>query len=186
MTRPSLDWLKSIGRLARFPELRSDGRAYTVSHTTTVAANGGSMNVHLKNPTGQSDPDDIDIVTFAPVTQFEGKYTVYDSFSSAPSGGTELGIDNMVMDSDNQTDTGIAVANGGVSFTDDGDPHLELPIPSGGGDSQGLGTFGGRGIGTEPIIEPGREIVIELTNESESEELGGIVVVYTEDGEYFE
>jgi len=50
-------------------------------------------------------------------------------------------------------------------------------LPSGG---SGAATTGGQGTTTEPILQPGREIVIELQNDSTSTRPGSIGIVYTE------
>ena len=55
--------------------------------------------------------------------------------------------------------------------------HVRAPLS--GGDSPG-GTIGGTAEATEPLIQPDRSIVIEVSNTSANERLGTAGVVYTE------
>lgn len=149
--------------------------AYVAFHKADVAANGGTINLHIKNPSDSGVS--LDISEFNISSQFQASWNVFDSFSSAPSGGSGNGVDNLLMDSSGEKDTGVATVNSGVTFTSDG-THFAGVIGSGGAAGA---TTGGQGHGSEPVIEPGREIVIELQNDSSSERAGAIGVVYTED-----
>jgi len=134
--------------------LRRDNEEALVTHISeTVTASNGTKNIHLKNPS--SNDKEIDVHNFAINSHFEGEYRIYDTFDSL-SGGTALNIDNLRMDSDGNVDSGVMESNKNVTFSTSAEPHFESAIPGGGPG----GHIGGNGKGTEPIIEPGREIVV--------------------------
>jgi len=164
----------AVRYLSKFPRRRADSRAYVTHYRTTVTNGGGTANLRLKNPT---DSTTIDVQILIVSSQFRGEYVIHDSFSSDPSGGSANSIDNLVMDeSSGSPDSGDMTATTEVTFTSDGERYAEV-LPSGG---QGGNTSGGKGNATEPLIEPGREIVIELINDSSNSRPGSIGVVYTE------
>lgn len=144
---------------------------------TDVASNGGTINMQITNPSDSGF--DIDVVKFLFTSQFKGQFAVYDQFSSAPSGGSSVPVDNLLMDSggDNGSTAGGVTINRGVNFTSADSPHYDAVLPTGG---MGANTGGGAGTATEPLIEPGREIVLELTNNSTSNAPGSLGVVYLE------
>jgi hypothetical protein len=165
------DKMREASRLELY---KQDEMGFVGFVTGTVTANGGTQTLHLKNPSANSNS--IDVVRFLVSPQFAGEFAIYDSFSSAPSGGSSVSIDNLKMDAGGGVDSGNMTMNSGVSFTADG-THLDIPTPGGG---NGGNTVGELIEGTEPIIEPGREIVCELTNQSGDDELGGMAIVYLE------
>lgn len=144
-------------------------------HSDTVPSGGGTINLHVANPSDSGVS--LDIEKFAISSQFKGQYAIFDGFSTAPSGGSGNGIDNLLLDSAGTDDTGNATITANVDFTADG-THFRQTLASGG---QGAGTIGGEGTGTEPIIEPDREVVIQLQNDSSSDNPGSIGVVYSEE-----
>lgn len=165
---------RAVRRGARFLRRRSDERGFVAFHKTSVPSGGGTINLHLKNPSSDTT---IDVEKFLISSQFKGEYAIYDAFSSTPTGGSSQTIDNLKMDSSGgPPDSGEMAVNSDVAFTASG-THFTEVLPSGGA---GANTIGGAGGGTEPLIEPGREIVIELQNDSSSVALGSIGVVYTE------
>ena len=159
--------LENAVYLARIRE-----RAYTAHLNEQVPA-GDTINIHLKNPSS----NDVSVVLheYRPVSEFVGQYNVYDGFSSGPTGGNGNGEDNLLLDTENESpDTGPAEVNDNVTFTADS-THFSEALPGGG--ASGIST-GGAITGTEPIIEPGREIVVELVNESSAESRGSIGIVF--------
>lgn len=162
---------------ARLELFKNRELGFVASFIDDVAGEGGTINLQIRNPTDSTF--DIDVVQFLFASQFTGRVAIYDQFSSAPSGGTEVPIDNLLMDEGgtNGSSMGGVTANRGVSFTADGSPHFTGVLPSGG--VGGTGT-GGALSGTEPIIEPGREIVMELQNDATDPAAGSIGIVYLE------
>lgn len=162
---------------ARLELYKQREQGFVASIVSSVTNSGGTINMHIRNP---SDSDfDIDVYRFLFSSQFRGQFTIYDQFSSAPSGGSSVSIDNLLMDSggDNGSNMGGVTANSGVSFTDEGSPHFTSVLPSGGVGGTGTGGFL---TGTEPLIEPGREIVLELQNDATEDANGSIGIVYLE------
>lgn len=145
-----------------------------ISHREEVAA-GATVNVHLENPSDSGV--DANVVSMQISTIFQATFDVYDGFSTAPSGGTSTTPDNLLMDSDDANGAGAMNTNVNVSYTSS-KTHLEGVVPSGG---QGNNQVGGAMNGTTPLIEPGREIVLELTNESSSAGFGAVGLVWTEE-----
>lgn len=81
------------------------------------------------------------------------------------------------MDTADTNGEGTANANSNVTFTASGSPHVETVIPSGG---EGGNTIGGQIQATSPIIEPGREIVIQVTNNGSVTRPASLGVIYSE------
>jgi hypothetical protein len=148
--------------------------AYVASTRFTVAASGGTANMNVKNPSGSGI--NANIRGFLVRTQFEGIVDVFDKFSTAPSGGTGNGIDNLLLDSDGSDDSGQVTVATNVTFTGS-NTHVQDVIPSGGPG----GNIGGESMAPTPVIEPGREIVIEVTNQSGSNDEAAITVIYVEE-----
>lgn len=169
------DTLNRMADVARLQYFKAKEQAFVASFATSVTS-GGTINMQLSNP---SDSDvTLDVSQFLFSSQFKGQFKIYDQFDTAPSGGSVVGIDNLLMDSGgNGGDVGTATANSGVTFTTNGTPHFSSVLPGGG--VGGTGT-GGAAVGTEPIIEPGREVVLELQNDGTDAAPGSIGVVYLE------
>jgi len=165
---------QAVNKEMRLERAQVRGRGFVVSNVATIAGNGGTETLQLKNPSGSNVSACVN--SFLINSQFAGEFAVYDAFSTPPSGGSDAGIDNLLMDAEGgPPDVGNMISKTGVSFTQNG-IHVDGVLPSGGpGDS-----IGGNVSGTEPIIEPGREIVLELTNTSGSDEKGSLGVVYSE------
>lgn len=168
------DTLRQVAELARLQHYKIQEQAF-VTFTRGTLADAATRNLHIKNPSDSGVTVDIQQISIVP--QFTGNMAIYDSFSSAPSGGSSAGIDNLRMDSANTTpDVGTMTTNEEVTFTES-NTHLDIPIPGGGS--------GGNAIGeqleaTKPLIDPGREIVIEAENTSGASSPVGIVAVYVE------
>jgi hypothetical protein len=161
-------------RLSRFTRRRESSDAFVAYTTGTVAAGGGTEALHIANTTQDRI---IDIKQFIVASQFRGQYAIYDVFDGDITGGDTVSIDNLRLDaSGGVPDSGAMSAASGVSFTAT-NTHFAAAIPS--GDAPG-GTSGGAGAGTEPLIEPGREIVLEIQNDSTTDRVGTVGVVYTE------
>lgn len=140
--------------------------------TASVPASGGTITLHLENPT---DNRMIDVHNLIITTQFEGQYWIYDVFDGDVT-GSEVTTDNLRLDEMNGApDSGNMNMNNGVTFTATG-THFHESVPSGGPG----GNMGGKSTGPEPLIGPGREIVIELQNDSGSDNMGTIGIVYSE------
>lgn len=154
-------------------QAKRDGVGFVASARSSVTS-GGTLNLHLKNPANSGI--DINVESAFTRSQFEGSVDIHDAFSSAPSGGVGNGVDNLKLDSGNDTgDTQITV-NKGVSYTAS-NTHVKDVLPSGGAGGQ----IGGEATGTEPLIEPDREIVVEVTNDSGTQAKAAISVVYVEE-----
>lgn len=160
-------------QLARFLRRRQVSEGYVAFITASVPDTGGTITLRIANPTTDRV---IDIQRFIVTSHFEGRVRIYDSFDGDVTGGTDVGIDNLRMDAGGgPPDSGTMVAESGVTFTATG-THFDAVVPGGGPG----GSIGGRGDGTEPLIDPGREIVVELENTSGTAELGTVAAVYTE------
>lgn len=155
-------------------QAKREERAFVASTQFTVTASGGTANMQLQNPAGSGL--DANVQTMLVRTQFQGTVVVWDTFSTAPSGGTANGIDNLLLDSEAQDDTGSMNVATDVSFTGS-NAHVRDIIPSGGPG----GNVGGEAMSTTPIIEPDREVVLEVTNTSGSDAEAAITVVYVEE-----
>lgn len=151
-----------------------DEQAFIGSRRKEVSASGGTFNLHLKNPADSGKIFLVDSINVQ--TQGAAEVTIYDSFSSAPSGGNDVMIDNMLLGSDNTSpDTGVGEVNSDVSFTATSDgEHSEHTSGSG----QGLQQSGGTSSTAFLCISDGREIVIQVTNNTASAYDAAISVVY--------
>lgn len=131
-------------------------RAFKVSEELTNTSQGDTTNLHVANPAGSGVTG-----VFTPIMAeaADRSYArVYDSFSTAPSGGNSADVQNVLMDaSGGAPDTGGLTAKTDVSFTESS-THISRLVGSGvGGNSLG-------GAENLPVLalEPGREIVIEV------------------------
>ena len=149
------------------------GNAFVASIRGTVSSSG-TTDLHFKNPADSGLDANVRAVFVR--TRFKGIADVYVEFSDGPSGGTANGVDNLKMDTDDTTGDTSMVVKQDVTFTAT-NTHVKDVIPSGGPGGQ----VGGEATETEPLIEPGREIVVEVTNESGSEEKAAISVVFVEE-----
>lgn len=163
---------KCLRRLSRYIRRRDNEEVYLGFNTTTVTSGGGTINIHLENRTSDRVIDVHDLII---TSQFEGQFAIYDRFESV-SGGSNIIIENLYMDEGNGgPDSGNMSMASDVSFTDTG-THFREAIPSGGPG----GSMGGTGIETEPLIDPGRQIVVELQNDTANAGLGTVAVIYSE------
>jgi len=135
---------------------------------------GETLSLALSNPTADRSIDILDVDYSA---LFDGEFTIYDSFSSAPSGGTALSPDSLLLDENgSQTDTAMTAVRD-ATFTSDGDPHFRRPTTAAGVGNDPSGT---EGIFGDPVVEPGRSIVVELANQNSSTGVAGIGIQYAE------
>lgn len=153
-------------------------RGYIVSEAFTVAADGGTVNLHLENPDGTGVTAFFTAVESS--TQFESIIEVFDTFTTAPSSGTAVTIDNLLMDRDSGDDEGSLNANRNASF--DGESVHSQTAVGGGQGAQIIGATGGL-----PLfgMEENREIVIRVTNQSSNSDDATITVAYFEIDELF-
>ncbi len=131
-----------------------------VSEEKNVAA-GGTFNVHIRNPSGTGKIcvlQDISITT-----KGAASIRVVDDFSGITDGSDVL-IQNGFLDTSGETDEGPFEAFVDSSFTATS-THAVGVIGSGGG---GPNTIGGRASYATLMMDEGREIVIESTNDDGS------------------
>lgn len=168
------DTLSEVAEVARHQNYKIQEQAFA-TFTRGDLVNGATQTLHLKNPSDSGVTIDVQQISVVP--QFVGNMAIYDNFSSAPSGGLEITVDNLRMDSEGGApDSGNITANEQVTFTES-NTHLDIPIPGGG---SGGASIGDQLDATKPLIDPGREIVIEAENTSGAESPVGIICVYAE------
>lgn len=169
--------LELAAEQTRLREAVKQGRAFVVSYRPDAGVPAGeTINLRVANPADSGVT--LDVVWLRVATQFRAEWTVYDQLGDSVSGGTAVTPDGLRLNSASEApaDT-VATLTSDVTFTDQGTPHWEGVIPSGGAGGQ---TSGGVGAGTEPDIEPGREIVIELLNSSDTGRPGMVGCVFLE------
>lgn len=135
-------------------------QGYVISVRKEVAA-GGTLNLHVRNPSDSGFAAFVPLVN--PTTKGEATFTVYDNFDSITD-GTEVTIQNATLGSDNALpDSGPLEAYQDSTFTATTDSkHAGGVIGAGGGGPNALGG----GLSWPPTrIEPGRQMVLELTND---------------------
>lgn len=154
---------------ARYWRQARKGKAYVVSERFTVAP-GGNFNMHFKNPSSTNKTAVFQEIPLG--SQFQGTLDVHDGFSSAPSGGTPLAIENQIMDSAGAVDSGDMEANKNVTYTAD-NTHEKKAFGGGPGGKQGI--VNGPKVFS---IENGREIVVDVTNESGTESKASLSMRY--------
>jgi len=162
-----------LSLMTQLEQAKRKDRAFVVSYTDTVAKTTGTTNMHIKNPS--SNTRSLQVHTLNISTQFSGFYTVYDAFSAAPTGGTALTPQSLLMDSDATTAVSVMEANKNVTYSGN-DYHTTEVFPAGGKTSKS----GAAARGENPIIEPGREMVIEVTNTSVDANDASIFVTFCE------
>lgn len=166
---------RAVENVARMELAKREENGQIVSIRQEVAADGGTFNMHLKNPTDSATDANISLIKVS--STFEGIFNVYDGFSSAPSGGTSQDPDNLLMDSENTNGGGAMEVYTNVSYTSN-KTHAEGVIPSGGSEKEPVG---GVSEATQPLIQPGREIVVEMVNDSANPKNGAITLVWSEE-----
>lgn len=163
----------------RFDLAITQERAHIVSELyEAVSGNGGTANLHLENPT---DNDRSAIIDSARVsTSQRSTIRLWDGFSSAPSGGSSVDPDNLLMDSGGSSDTGTMNAATDVTFTGNNTHAVQV---AGGG--QGGNALGATAQAETFIMEPDRDLVLEVTNNSSNEMEAAISIVYFEINEVY-
>jgi len=162
-----------LNLMTQLEQAKRRDRAFIVSFTDTVAKTSGTTNLHLKNPDHNTRSMQIHSMNIA--TQFPGFYTIFDSFSTAPSGGTVLDPQSMLVDATAEQTTSVMEANKNVTFSGN-DYHSTEVFATGGKTAKA----GGAVDAEHPLIEPGREIVIEVTNTSVDDNDASILVTLCE------
>lgn len=151
----------------------SDDSAFVTYYVTDVPA-GETMNLAISNPTSDTSADILGISYLA---VFDGDFTIYDSFSSAPSGGDPRSPDSLLLDEAGGVTSSVIDVESDATFTSDGDPHFSRPtIASGVGDDP----TGSGGSFADPLIEPGRSMVVELANTNADAGRAAIGIEYAE------
>lgn len=156
----------------RFVKLK-DGNAYTVSEVVSVSG-GGTTNIHVKNPSGS----DTDLFVATVTVNGDGAFIarLHDDFSSAPSGGTSTEIQNLLMDTEkDSTDNGVAEVAQDVSFTSSSEHAVGV-----GGGGQGSSSVGMSVEHVTSIMEPDREIVLEVENTTTAEQNYSLTIAWAQ------
>lgn len=143
------------------------------SGVVSLAASGGTETLTIENPSGSG----VTLVVVGNTVSITGQAEVhvFDDFTSDPSGGSAVGIDNLLLDAGGGVDQGNANARTGDSFTA-GNPQDTRVI---GGGSGGQAVGGSSSVG-EFYIEPGRAVVTQLTNTTSESEDATISTTYFE------
>lgn len=148
-----------------------DNEAFIVSESFTIT-DGGTANIHLKNPADSGKTIVLVSVTVGGDGDF--KAVTHDEFSSNPSGGTAAEIQAALLDSGGADDNGVADANRNVSFTN-GEATFSV---LGGG--QGTNSVGGVSGLPTLAIEESREVVLEIENTTTAEHQYAGTIIYFE------
>lgn len=131
-------------------------RAFIVSEEYTNSSTGETATMTLSNPSGSGVT-----AIFSPIqpsAAVRSYVRVYDEFSTAPSGGGDAGVQNVLLDAaGGAPDTGEVTASRGDTFTAS-DTHVSETIAGG---------TGATAIGSArdmPVLalEPSRTIVVEV------------------------
>lgn len=130
-------------------------RAHIVSEEFTNADAGDTATLALSNP---ADSGETAVVFGAVSVTAESYVRVYDGFDTAPSGGTTVNVQNLLLDSaGGAPDSGVVTAARGVTFTESA-THISEPIGGGSGTQAIGGSVGSLLL----ALEPDREVVIEV------------------------
>lgn len=158
---------------ALLPQAKREERGHVVSVRESVAA-GGTLNLNLRNPTDNDHNANIQLLRVS--TQFEAVVDVFDTYTTAPSGGTTPAVDNLLMDTAQDNGGGSMTIRKNADF--DGDNlHVVAVMPGGGS----AGKVGGTQSQTAPLVEPDREIVMQVTNQSGSANDAALTIVWVEE-----
>jgi hypothetical protein len=130
--------------------------AYITTAELANASAGETAPLTLINPSGSGVT-----AVFAPIevsTLGQSISRVYDTFDTAPSGGADATVENVILDSDNGSpDDGEVTARTGDSYTA-ASTHAAMLL----GGGEGGVSVGGRGDMPLLAIEPGRSAVVEV------------------------
>lgn len=131
-------------------------RAFIVSEEFTNANTGDTSAIWFENP---SDSGESAVFSSVSVSASSRSYArIHDGFSTAPSGGSDANLQNILLDSaGGAPDVGVVTAKTGPSYTADETHEREL-VPGGAGSA----AVGGRVEAPVLVLEPDREIVVEV------------------------
>lgn len=149
-----------------------DDDAFVVSERETVAASG-TTNLHLKNPADSETRFWVIDITVYGTGDFAAD--VHDGFDVAPNGGTPMDIQSLLLDTAGNNNNGDGTSSKNVSFTANS-THATAVV---GGGAAGA-SIGGDAKHAVVCIEPGREIVVEITNTSSGSNDYAITMTYYE------
>lgn len=157
---------------ALYRKIQND-RAFIVSEYSSVA-DGGAYSISLENPTGSGKTLWIFAVSVSSTGTYRAR--IYDAFDSTPSNGTEISIDSLLLDSENDDFDGAATATENPDFIESNGSHA-VGVGGGGSGGQSVG-----GTLTHPIaaVEPNREIVVEVSNTGTETEDCAVSIAYFE------
>lgn len=164
---------------SRFDKAITEERAFiATTDIVTVASGGGTLTLTLENPSGSGVTA---VVVESPVTTaVAADLELFDGFSTNPSGGTDAGIDNLLLDSGGGTDSGNMNARSGDTFT--ATNTQDAAVLGGGQGGQVVG--GARGTSTF-YIEPDRRVVFQVTNDTNNDGEMSISLIWFERSEVF-
>lgn len=140
-----------------------DGEGYVASEKTSIGS-GNSSNLHIRNPEGSNRA--MWIVLINPTIKGESTFNMYDDFDSITD-GTPVTLQNTNLDSENIQDSGPFEAYFDSTFTPATDSLLAGSVIGSGG-SGGANSLGGAGRYPPMRVEEGRELVMQLENDSAS------------------
>lgn len=148
------------------------GSAYIISELYEIAA-GATQNIHLKNPENSGKQFWVMNATVSS----DGPYTaeIHDTFNAAPSGGSDLQIQNVLLDSEGDINEGTGVANASVDFDASGTHAVGVGGGGAGGNASGS-------LITHPpvVIQEKREIVLQAENTGSGANNYGLMILYHE------
>jgi hypothetical protein len=78
------DTLEQVAEVSRLETYKKRELGFTASFIDTVTSGGGTINMHISNPSDSGVA--IDVIAGLISSQFSGEFRAYDSFSSAPTG----------------------------------------------------------------------------------------------------
>lgn len=131
-------------------------RAFLTSTLLENASTGDTSNLHLSNPSGSGVSAIFSLLVGSPSARSVAR--VYDEFSTNPSGGSSVEVDNVLLDSaGGAPDSGEVSAATDVSFSGSGTHAVDTV-----GGGEGAPSVGGSANMPVLALEPDREIVLEV------------------------
>lgn len=158
----------------RHRERIAANQSFVAYHVTTVSS-GGTTSLQLSNPTESGLT--ADVVNVNRYAEFSGDFRILDEFADPPTGGTDNDEDSMLMDSGGIVDDSEMTIATDPTYTESGEPHWEWPTEATG---QGANRRPGDGGATQPLVEPGRDVVYEFSNTSTDSGRCAVSVVFDE------
>jgi hypothetical protein len=129
--------------------------SYLASKEYTIGSVGNTATLTIVNPAGSGTSTPIAPVTVDARVASYGR--IYTEFTDAPSGGTEVTPTNTLAATGGDSDTTALTVRRGDTFTADGGTTSRLVSGGGGGSA-----IGGTQSLAAAVLEPGRELVVEV------------------------